>query len=244
MARPRLMETTWPAAVYAIGDVHGCLDELVALENAILADGAGIAGEKWLVTLGDYIDRGIDSAGVISRLLEPLPEGWRRIALLGNHEQMMLDFLLSPIERSHWLAEGGIETLLSYGIDFESGMGGSAVEVALRDAMLTRIPAEHLRLIASLPIMMLLPGWLFVHAGIRPGVPLDWQQDEDLIWIRAPFLETSRRDGLRVVHGHTPGTQPVVKPDRIDIDTYCFHSGRLTGLRVTPDGATKFFSTV
>lgn len=231
MARARLAFDAWPAAVYAVGDVHGCLAQLLALERQIFVDGGRIAGEKWIVMLGDYIDRGPNAAGVVSHLLTPVPEGWRRFCLLGNHEQMMLDFLGDADAFSFWLEEGGLSTLRSYTADPDDPEGG---EVS--------VPGAHLRFLVELPISLSLPGWLFVHAGIRPGVPLAAQTDEDMILIRRPFLDAMDLDGLRVVHGHTPGRAPVVTPARIGVDTHCFASGRLTAVRVLPDGATRFLA--
>ena len=235
MTRPRLAFHDWPAAVYAIGDVHGCLDQLLALEQRIADDGLGIEGEKWLVTVGDHVDRGPDSAGVIEHVMGPAPAGFRRFALIGNHEQMMLDFLADPVAHAYWLDEGGAETLASYGIEITSERDPKAMLAA-------RFPPRHLAFLKALPSWLSLPGWLFVHAGIRPGLPLAMQSDEDLIWIRAPFLTSQLTGGLRVVHGHTPGPDIVVTPHRIDIDTHCFRSGKLSAVRVTPDGRTAFFT--
>lgn len=232
MPHPRLAFHTWPAAVYAIGDVHGCLDQLLALETEIAEDGLGIEGEKWLVTLGDHVDRGPDAAGVIEHVMGPAPRDFRRFALLGNHEVMMLDFLGNPDAHAYWLDEGGVETLSSYGVGMGLASAGGAEWV----------PERHVAFIETLAAYLSLPGWLFVHAGIRPGVPLSGQTDEDLVWIRAPFLTSQLTGGLRVVHGHTPGDSIVTTPHRIDVDTRCYASGKLSAVRVTPDGSTKFFS--
>ena len=240
MSRPRLAFPTWPAAVYAVGDVHGCLAQLVEIEAQIAADARRIEGEKWLITIGDHIDRGPDSAGVLRHVMGKAPDGLRRFALLGNHEQMMLDFLHNPAAHVYWLEQGGLETLRSYGleIDYPPLRGLAKLQRELDAA----IDPDHRRFLGDLPVAISLPGWLFVHAGIRPGVPLAMQTDEDLIWIRAPFLTSQLTGGLRVVHGHTPGRYVVVTPHRIDIDTHCFHTGRLSAVRVTPDGRTAFFS--
>lgn len=242
MERPRIASDTWPAAVYAIGDVHGYLHQLRALEEQILEDGDGFAGEKWIINLGDYVDRGPQSAGVISHLLEPLPPGWRRIAIIGNHEEIMLQYLRDPIENAYWLLEGGSQTIESYGVDIDAELIKENGDLALHAAFKRRVPPEHRAFLADLPVAVSLPGWLFVHAGIRPGVPLDMQIDDDLIWIRSPFLTTERQDGVTVVHGHTPGREPVVTAWRIGLDTHCFFTGTLTGMRVTPDGRTKLLS--
>ena len=119
MPRPRLAFRTWPSAVYAIGDVHGCLDQLLAIEAAIAEDGRNLEGEKWLVTVGDHVDRGTRSADVVAHVMGPAPAGFRRFALIGNHEQMMLDFLGNPAAHAYWLEEGGMETLASYGIELD-----------------------------------------------------------------------------------------------------------------------------
>jgi serine/threonine protein phosphatase 1 len=230
----------WPAAVYAVGDVHGCLDQLVELEGRIVADGEGIGGEKWIVMLGDYIDRGPHSAAVVAHLLRPPPAGFRRFALRGNHEQMMLDFLADPEANLYWLDQGGWETLASYGI--EAALKRQASSGTPLAHIAERIPASHRAFMASLPVLLSLPGWLFVHAGVRPGIGIDRQDAEDLIWIRGPFLDGPGMTGVRVVHGHTPGPEPVFTPARIGIDTQCYLTGRLTGLRVTPDGATKIIA--
>lgn len=242
MQRPRIVETQWPAVVYAIGDVHGCLDQLVALEATIFEDAKAFEGEKWLIMLGDYIDRGPNSAGVIEQVLKPLPEGWRRICLMGNHEQFQLDFLAQPLENAPWLGQGGFQTLQSYGVELDRPETERELIYALHAEARQKIPPGHVRFVSDLAVAVSLPGWLFVHAGIRPGLPLDQQSDRDLIWIREPFLSTWRDDGLRVVHGHTPAEEPVVRPYRIGIDTWCFHTGRLTAVRVTPDGEAELFS--
>src|SRR5690606_14958204 len=106
MPHSRLAFHSWPAAVYAVGDVHGCLDQLVALEALIAGDGRDFQGEKWLVTVGDQVDRGPNSAGTIAHVMGPAPDGFRRFALIGNHEQMMLDFLENPAAHAYWLDQG------------------------------------------------------------------------------------------------------------------------------------------
>jgi diadenosine tetraphosphatase ApaH/serine/threonine PP2A family protein phosphatase len=230
MTHPRLAFHSWPAAVYAIGDVHGCLEQLLALEEEIAADGLGFPGEKWLITLGDHIDRGPRSREVVEHLMGSAPAGFRRFALLGNHEAMALDFLAR--RRSDWISQGGAETLASYGIAASDSP----------DAIAARFPADHSAFLEALPLYVLLPGWLFVHAGIRPGIPLADQSEDDLVWIRAPFLTSQLTGGFRVVHGHTPGQDIVTTPHRIDVDTGCFATGRLSAVRVTSDGRTKFMS--
>jgi serine/threonine protein phosphatase 1 len=241
--RPRLVFDQWPAAVYAIGDVHGCLAQLRALEAEIIADAAGIPGEKWIITLGDYIDRGPASPAVLDHIASPPPPGFRRFALIGNHEQLMLDFLANPPAHLEWLEWGGMETATAYGMPdgptarWRRAPGGFAEELA------PLIPARHLELLRVMPTCLSLPGFFFVHAGIRPGVRLEDQEDIDLIWIRTPFLKAKLGSERTVVHGHTPVEVVQVMPGRVDIDTGCFYSGVLTALRVLPDGELKVLQT-
>ena len=224
----------WPAAVYAVGDVHGSLRELLELESRIEADAAGVAGSKLIVMLGDYVDRGPASAGVIDHLMAAPPAGFERICLTGNHEAMLLDFLAAPRMDSPWLRYGGRECLRSYGIELAEleRRRGAAVQQYLQACL----PTDHLQWLTQLPVSLQIGSTLFVHAGIRPGTPLSEQQEEDLIWIREPFLSAEHLGDVRVVHGHTPGEQPVITPQRICLDTAAYATGRLTAARITPDG--------
>jgi serine/threonine protein phosphatase 1 len=229
-----------PAVTYAIGDVHGCLAELVDLERQIVADAAGIDAPKLLVMLGDYVDRGPSSAQVLDHLIEPPPAGFTRVSLLGNHEQMLLDFIAAPRRADTWLDFGAEATLSSYGADPALAKGSAVAAASALEAM---VPREHLEFLRGLPTLLTMPGYAFAHAGIAPGVPLDQQSDEDLIWIRKPFLGAPPSNGVVVVHGHTPGKQPVVTPARIGIDTAAFATGRLTALRIPAEGEIAFLAT-
>jgi serine/threonine protein phosphatase 1 len=217
--------------VYAIGDVHGRADLLDALHAAIVADAASRAARRRvLVWLGDYVDRGPDSRGVIDRLLAP-PEGFETVALLGNHEQFLLDFLDDSAVGPHWMMNGGAETLASYDIAIMDGCHfradrWQALSRALRDAL----PKPHRRLLDRLRPSHREGDYLFVHAGIRPGTPLEAQDVDDLLWIRGEFLFSEVDHGAIVVHGHTISNEPQVRPNRIGIDTGSFFSGRLTAL--------------
>lgn len=235
-----------PAALYAIGDVHGCLDELLALESQILADSAAFPGEKMIVMLGDYVDRGPNAAGVIDHLLARPPSGFQRICLLGNHELMAQDFMARPNPRSNWLRNGGLDTLQSYGI----------MPDALRSARSTQwpmmikahIPEEHIDFMRRLAWSLSSPGWLFVHAGMRPGLSLHEQHPDDLFWIRDDFYRAvdqlpAEDIECRVVHGHTPAPEPVVTPARICVDTGAFATGRLTAVRIAPHRQPHMLAT-
>jgi serine/threonine protein phosphatase 1 len=229
-----------PARLYAIGDVHGCLTELLALERLILADAADTEGEKWIVTLGDYVDRGPASAQVVDHLMAPPPAGFKRICLTGNHEQMLLDFLQAPRHNQAWLDYGGLETARSYGL---SDAVLASNPLAIARALAGRIPSSHIAWLAELPIVLAVPGFTFVHAGLRPRVALERQSDEDLLWIREPFLDDLTPGASIIVHGHTPQVEPISTPCRIGIDTAAFATGRLTALRLDQDGGMSFLST-
>lgn len=234
---PRLSAETRPPLVYAIGDVHGCLEQLLALEARIVADAAGEAGEKWLVMLGDYVDRGPASAQVLDHLSGRAPIGFKRICLRGNHEEAMLG-ALDGADIETWLSFGGEATLASYGL---TAAQISALLVRGRSSqklqvLQAHIPDEHIAFLRGLPGLLSLPGYVFVHAGLRPGVPLGRQSDRDLLWIRREFLDADHDFGAVVIHGHTPVDEPFFSAHRIAIDTGCYASGRLTGVRVDGDG--------
>ncbi|TCL69527.1 metallophosphoesterase family protein [Rhizobium sp. BK251] len=220
------------SAIYAIGDVHGCYGQLIELEQLLLADGASIEGRKLIVMLGDYVDRGARSKDVLEHLRKPLPAGFERVTLCGNHEDAFLDFLTASKPTGGWLELGGQETLYSYGIDatyiMRQGGGIRAVAEAARLA----VPQAHVKLLQEMPIVLSIGTVIFVHAGIRPGIPLDKQTDDDMMWIREPFLSEGPGLPVKVVHGHTPGPEPVFGKDRICIDTAAFATGKLTALKV------------
>ena len=231
------MTQDWPSVVYAIGDVHGCYDQLCRLIDRIQDDASNIAGRKLIVLLGDYIDRGPKSASVLDWLCGPPPAGFERIALAGNHEALLLEFLADPRPDSSSLQFGGLETLSSYGISLDSfERARSRARAEMLDAVL---PSEHLQLLRDMPGMLTLPNTVFVHAGLRPGVPLEAQHDDDLFWIREPFLSAEMPENLTVVHGHTPNVAPVVSGRRICVDTGAFATGILTAVRL--DGAGVSF---
>jgi serine/threonine protein phosphatase 1 len=237
----RLSLTEAPEAIYAIGDIHGCLDLLLQLEAQIADDAAAAPGERWLVTLGDVVDRGPASAAVIDHLLRPAPAGLRRVNLMGNHEAMMLDFLLRPRAGSMWLESGGVETLASYGVPHEKLM-----RLDNRSAghlVASYIPSEHVDYLSSLPVLLDTPLALFVHAGLRPGVAIGAQADEDLLWYRDQFHSDFAEFGRPVVHGHTMRESPLVTTHRIAIDTGAVLSGRLTAVRVGDRVPPALFST-
>lgn len=214
--------------IYAIGDIHGCREALEALHQRIADDAATRAARfVHLVYLGDYVDRGPDSRGVIDALLAPPPvPGAQQTCLLGNHEAAMLAFLADPEQAAPWLEHGGLETLASYGVRVQSPGPGWRQDLAL--ALRQRLPATHLAFLRGLRRRVEIGDYAFVHAGIRPGLPLDAQDPDDLLWIREPFLSSRHRHEKVIVHGHTPGDHVVFAGNRIGVDTGAYLGGGLS----------------
>lgn len=221
--------------IYAIGDVHGRADLLRALRGRILDDAAGAEGEKAIVHLGDYVDRGLDSRGVLDLLIdEPLP-GFAQIALRGNHEAMLLEFLERAENGPPWLWNGGAATLLSYGVALPSATQDVDALEAARRAFAAALPERHLAFLRGLPLSHVEGDYAFVHAGVRPGLPLELQSADDLLWIRGEFLRSNLGHGHVVVHGHTIVREVEFRPNRISLDTGAYATGRLTALALEDD---------
>ncbi|NND58421.1 MAG: serine/threonine protein phosphatase [Xanthomonadales bacterium] len=227
--------------LYSIGDIHGRLDLLEELHELIRADAAGFEGRKAVVYLGDYIDRGAQSRQVIDRLIEQPLEGFDAIHLMGNHEQAMLDFLAHPEAAAAWLGFGGQVTLLSYGAGLGRIQLAHQVEI-LRDELETKLPPSHLEFLASCRPMHVEGSYCFAHAGIRPGLPLEQQRPEDLMWIRDEFISSREVHSHIVVHGHSITEEVEWMPNRIGIDTGAYASGLLTAL-VLEDGDQRLLQT-
>jgi serine/threonine protein phosphatase 1 len=212
--------------LYAIGDIHGRLDLLDRLIAAIEKDAKEQGGDSLTVTLGDYVDRGPKSRGVLDRLSSnPFPGDF--VALKGNHEALLEAFLADPKSGVHWQHLGGLETLHSFGVRVSRLKGERNYEQASKELQAALTP-EQMKFLASLRMSLTVGRYFLCHAGVRPGVPLDQQRDDDLLWIRDEFLDSDLDFGMVVVHGHTPVVEPQVKPNRINVDTGAFATGRLT----------------
>jgi serine/threonine protein phosphatase 1 len=216
-----------PQRLYVIGDIHGCADLLDNMIRDITKDlAARPVPDSLVVTVGDYVDRGPDSRGVVNRLLRnPFPT--RFVALKGNHEILLERFLHTPQTGESWRGVGGIETMESYGLPVRSLMRHKDYVAAAR-ALAEAMPSAHFDFFASLRNSLTVGKYFICHAGVRPGVPLEQQSEADLLWIREPFLASVVDFGKVVVHGHTPVAHPEVLPNRINIDTGAFMTGRLT----------------
>jgi serine/threonine protein phosphatase 1 len=215
--------------IYAIGDVHGRADLLAALFRRIDADLARRpTAEATQVFLGDYIDRGPRSRQVIDLLIARRREH-RALFLMGNHEAYARQVLSDPSVLPQWMQMGGARTLVSYGVMPSRHSDAKAHQdtaVAFREA----IPESHHKFIESLALAFTCGDFFFTHAGVRPGIPLRTQDQQDLLWIRDDFLLHEDDFGKVIVHGHTPTMQPDIRPNRINIDTGAYATGRLTCL--------------
>ncbi len=201
---------------YVIGDVHGCLDALEKLLSKL-----PIGSEDKLIFLGDYLDRGPDSKGVIDFLIN-LSKFYDCVFLRGNHEQMMLECLDNGRDCYLWEFNGAGATIRSYG-------------------GIKNIPQEHLSFLRSTKFYEIIGGFIFVHAGLRPGVPIENQEPFDLVWIRDEFIYSSDPvPGYKVIFGHTPFSDVLILPDKIGIDTGCVYGGKLSCIRVEDQ---KIFQT-
>lgn len=215
--------------IYAIGDIHGRADLLVRLLPALRDDlgRRGKAGREppLLVFLGDYVDKGPQSRLVIDLLLEFAQDStFETRFLLGNHEETLLDFLAGRIRGRTWIEHGGDATLRSYGVP----LAGEADLPAARERLRAEIPASHVRFLESLELTIEAGPLLFVHAGLRPGVPLDQQSTRDLLWIRSEFLRAPVTGPHLIVHGHTPQDSVYAAPGRLCLDSAAYMSGRLS----------------
>ncbi|OSI69592.1 serine/threonine protein phosphatase [Bradyrhizobium canariense] len=229
--KPRLPDGV---RIYAIGDVHGRADLLQSLLTVIDADLARSAPERAIqVFLGDYVDRGPDSRAVIDLLIER-SKSHETVCLKGNHEVFLLEVLKDPARLEEWRRYGGLLTLVSYGVNPTMNPTPEQ-QIELIEGLRRTLPPEHLSFLQQLRPSFACGDFFFVHAGVKPGVALERQKEEDLLWIREEFLESERRFGKYVVHGHTPVSVPDIRSNRINIDTGAYATGNLTLLTIQGD---------
>lgn len=217
---------------YAVGDIHGRLDLLDRLLANIERDMATRAPRRtFIIFLGDLIDRGPDSAGVVERLRTYRNPNAKLVFLGGNHEEVLLNILAGKRGvLASWLKFGGAECAASYGID-TAELARVHEDLAI-EMVRAKVPRSHKEFLESFADTFRFGDYLFVHAGIRPGVAVDEQSRQDLRWIRDPFLSDAKEHGFVVVHGHTIVERVEERPNRIAIDTGAYHSGVLTALAV------------
>jgi serine/threonine protein phosphatase 1 len=223
--------------LYAIGDIHGHLDQLRGLHSLIAEDAARHGSPARIVHVGDLVDRGPNSAGVIDYLMTGIAKGQDWIVLKGNHDRMLTIFLDDPKAQDPGLRSdlgylhykiGGGSTLASYGVRNAADRPLAPVHAEA----VANVPAAHRSFLATLPTSYQDEGALFVHAGIRPGVPMDRQTETDLVWIRREFLDDLRDHGPLVVHGHTAIDTPTHYGNRVNIDSGAAYGGPLSAIVV------------
>jgi serine/threonine protein phosphatase 1 len=229
--RPRVEEGT---RVYAVGDVHGRIDLLEGVLSLIDADRAAAAPNRVIeIFIGDYVDRGPSSRAVLDRLADRT-QTHGTVLLRGNHEDLLLQFLSDPTMLAEWQRLGGLQTLLSYGLKPPIN-ASTAQQIELAAEFQHALPEAHRTLLRNMPPSFTCGDFLFVHAGVRPGVPIAEQSEKDLLWIRDEFLLSKAHFGKFVIHGHTPVVEPDLRSNRINIDTGAYATGRLTCIRIERD---------
>lgn len=220
--------------MYAIGDIHGRFDLLQQLIEKLEADRAVRWGVEHcqVIFLGDYVDRGFQSKEVLDFLIDWQPDWADVLCLRGNHEEMMLQFTRDPLDLESWLDCGGLATLASYGVTLTYDDAGRTDLLGASKDLADAIRGRHSRFLESLPATHQVGDYLFVHAGIRPGIDMAAQTEQDHTWIRSDFTSSSADHGVRVVHGHTGVQNPLALPNRIAVDTTAYATGRLTAAAI------------
>lgn len=225
--------------IYAIGDVHGYADLLRAMHRRIDEDLRFRPAKDWrIVHVGDYVDRGPDSKGVLDFLIGRMAQDARIIALRGNHDQGMLDFLDAPDASSMFATNGGPETIRSYGVSLSTASDAAFRESARR--FVQSLPSMHRRFLEQRPYSVSFGDFFFCHAGIKPTVPLEAQTPDNLMWIRREFLAYEGLHPKVIVHGHTPQEEADLRPNRINIDTGVYVREKLTALILEGDAKSVY----
>jgi serine/threonine protein phosphatase 1 len=225
--------------IYAVGDVHGRHDLLDQLLNRIFQDAKASGLAPKIIFLGDYIDRGENARDTIDLLISLAGlADVETIFLMGNHEQMLLGFLRDPDLGARWLRNGGLQTLMSYGVGISGNLRAAGEAIRVRSALIAAL-GPHIGFIEGLRISHQDGNLFFAHAGANPELPTDEQEITTLLWGCEGFRTVDRRDGMWVVHGHFVVEKPVADRGRISVDTGAYFSGRLTAARIA-DGEVTF----
>lgn len=227
--------------LYAIGDVHGRRDLLAEMHARIRAEIIREHPPDWrIVHLGDYVDRGPDAKGVLDLLIAAVQADRRVVMLAGNHDLGFLEFLAKPDPEGLFARFGGVQTAHSYGVELHPDDMDRFRDAAAK--LVGQVPPKHLAFLRDLEFSCAFGDFFFCHAGIRPGIPLDRQDEMDLIWIRDTFLLWPHLHPKVIVHGHTPTAEPEIRANRVNIDTGAYSTGRLTALVI--DGPRKRLMSV
>jgi serine/threonine protein phosphatase 1 len=227
--------------IYAVGDVHGCLEPLKRLEEKIMLSARDCGLNAGVIFLGDYVDRGPDVTGVLDHLSRGNFAGLPTRFLMGNHEEMFIEAMAQPSLIRDWLRWGGMATLASYRVTLPQGADPRERDQIIADAMAAALPSHHRDFLERLEVSIRLGDYLFVHAGIRPGRPLEKQSRHDMLSIREPFLSSPKQLPCRVVHGHSVSFDVQITPSRIGIDTGAYATGRLSAILIE-NGRTEILS--
>ena len=234
--------------IFAIGDIHGCLSQLTSLHKNILSYDKFNLKNDLLIYLGDYIDRGRNSKEVINQIIKLKNNKIRIVNLLGNHDEFMVDFLFNKNNNiKNWLNFGADTTFRSYGIEIvefiKDGFEDNIIN-KLRETALTTIDKSHIDFFKNLEISFSTKKYLFSHAGIDPKKKLNDQTKNDYLWSRSDeFFDKEFKAEKIIVHGHTPVENIISDPFRINIDSGCYFSGKLTSVRLTDDNDSRIFIT-
>ena len=234
--------------VFAVGDIHGCKDLLDIIHRKIIDASKNKEGEKLLIYLGDYIDRGPNIKDTIQTLIDFNPIDFKKIFLLGNHEQMLLEFISESRNSPYvWISNGGLETLESYGYDLSKYIDSTmnlSFDNKIRKRFLDFLPSSHMDFFNKLVLNFQWEDYFFVHAGINPSLTLDKQEKETMLWTREKFFfKPTMTYSKIIVHGHTPVEKIEKFPYRINLDTGSFYSGKLSCLLIE-DRNLKFMDTL
>lgn len=232
--------------IFAIGDIHGCLNELTLLHKKILTHDKFNVKNDLIIYLGDYIDRGKNSKEVINQILKLKNNKIKTVNLMGNHDEFMIDFLFNKKNNiKNWLNFGLDQTLRSYGIEvvdfIKDGFGDDIID-QLRNTLLSTMSEEHINFFKDLELSFSSEKYLFVHAGIDPKKTLEDQTKEDFLWSRSKsFFDKDFKAQKIIVHGHTPEENIINNPHRINIDTGCYFSGKLSSVCLSDHNDSRLF---